>query len=173
MVDVKHLTRRRPRLQFHFHKLEIPTQMVLQTSRAKTSKEASGASATRTGLEITCAIGSDHRKGFLRRVPTSAYFALSILHGSDRQAPRAMREERRSAVCACARACVRVLSAGVRHRRALLCTRERVLFIERHHSAPEILRGKTSRRAWEIEGILLARTRRSPRSLKPRSPLSR
>ena len=94
------------------------------------------------------------------------------MHRSDRQAPRAMREERRSAVCARARACVRVLSAGVRHRRALLCTRERVLFIERHHSAPEILRGKDSRRAWEIEGILLARTRLSPRSLKPRSPLA-
>ena len=54
------------------------------------------------------------------------------------------------------------MSGRVRHRRALLCTRERVLFIERHHSAPEILRGKDSRRAWEIEGILLARTRLSP-----------
>ena len=58
-------------------------------------------------------------------------------------------------VCVCVRACVErrcpAQSGTVRHSTPA----------KHAHSAPEILRGKNSRRAWEIESILLARTRRS------------
>ena len=91
----------------------------------------------------------------------SAYFA-QIRPASPTSDARGA-TERCVCACACVRACVErrcpAESGTGAHFFALL-------------SAPEILRGKDSRRAWEIENILLARTRLSPRSLNPLSETS-
>ena len=91
---------------------------------------------------------------FLRRVPMSAYFA-QIRPASPTSDARGA-TERCVCACACVRACVErrcpAQSGRVRHSTQA----------KHAHSAPEILRGKNSRQVWEIESILLARTRRSP-----------